>query len=93
MSHLYANEQLWTHVCMVGFAEHYVLNHGTGTEDIAKPFDTFQRQKRSRPPEAPIFGGVVLQSWQDDADGVVEHKVGAFKEAGVDYIRFQSMGR
>ena len=89
MSHLYANEQLWTHVCMVGFAEHYVLNHGTGTEDIAKPFDTFQRQKRSRPPEAPIFGGVVLQSWQDDADGVVEHKVGAFKEAGVDYIRFE----
>ena len=89
MSHLYANEQLWTHVCMVGFAEHYVLTNGT-EEDIAKPFDTFQLQKRSRPPEAPIFGGVVLQGWQDDAGGVaVEHKVGAFKEAGVDYIRLE----
>lgn len=86
MSHLYDNEKLWTHVSMVGFAEHYVLD---ADDNIAKPFDTFQRQQQAQPPEKPIFSGVVLAGWQSMDAGALETKLCAFKEAGVDYIRLE----
>jgi hypothetical protein len=84
MSHLYDNGQLWKHVSMVGFAEHYILSDD---EDIAKPFATFQRQKQSQPPEEPIFSGVVLNGWQDAEAGAVEQRIRALKQAGIDYVR------
>ena len=89
MSHLYDNQQLWDYVCMVGFADHYVLSVD---EDIAKPFDTFQRQKQAQPAETPIFGGVVLRGWDIVDEGgaeAVEKKMCAFKAKGIDYIRLE----
>ena len=84
MSYFFDDERLWKHVSLVGFAEHYVLNDEDGGWT---PFAMFQRQKKARAPEDAIFGGVILNDWQDlDARGV-ELRVLAFKEAGIDYIR------
>lgn len=83
MSHLYGNEQLWEHVCMVAFAEHYVFgNDGNLT---SKPYHMFMRQKHTR----PIFGGVVFQNWQSCNDDGIERKLSAFKEKGIDYVRLE----
>jgi len=89
MAHLYDNRQLYKSVSMVGFAEHYVLGASVHDEVLAKPFDTFQRHKRSQPADLPIFGGVVLSGWQRLDLDAVEQKLKAFKEAGVDYVRLE----
>ena len=90
MSHLYDNRQLWKYVSLVGFAEHYVLGLSDGS-DIAKPFQTFQRQQNLQTAESPIFSGVVLTGWQDLEAGrkVAEQKLASLKESGVDYIRLE----
>ena len=86
MSHLFDNAQLWAHVSLVGFAEHYVLNYD---DDIAKPFDTFQRQKKVQPAQQPIFGGVVLTGWQDGGMEVVEQRIATLRENDIEYIRLE----
>ena len=86
MSHLYDNEQLWKHVCMVGFADHYVVGDNG---EMATPFATFQRQKQAQPAEEPIFCGVVLNGWEHDDAAAVAQRVNAFKDAGIDYIRLE----
>eukprot|EP00531_Pseudo-nitzschia_arenysensis_P020592 CAMPEP_0116147288 /NCGR_PEP_ID=MMETSP0329-20121206/17673_1 /TAXON_ID=697910 /ORGANISM="Pseudo-nitzschia arenysensis, Strain B593" /LENGTH=366 /DNA_ID=CAMNT_0003643203 /DNA_START=213 /DNA_END=1309 /DNA_ORIENTATION=- len=79
MSHLYNNEQLWVYTNMVAFADHYVLNP-------EKPFETFLKQKESRPEELPpIFGGVVWKGWEDPQDNAPT----TFSEAGIDYVRME----
>ena len=91
MSHLYDNAELYKSVCMVCFAEHYLL--GISDADIAQPFNTFQRHQKLRPAETPIFAGVVFSGWQDEASAgpqkATEQKLVALKERGVDYIRLE----
>ena len=86
MSHLYDNNALWEHVCMVAFAEHYVI---TDCKDISKPYDTFKRQKHSQPDRLPIFSGVAFSNWHMyDEDGT-EQKLKTFKKNGIDYVRLE----
>lgn len=89
MSRLYNDERLWEHVCMVAFAEHYVLVDDDCEAGIGKPFETFQRQRELVRPHRKIFSGVVLRDWEaPDVDGI-DRKLSDFKEKGVDYVRLE----
>ena len=90
MSHLYNNKDLWKYVCMVAFAEHYLLtDDDVDDEEIAKPFETFQRQKGSQPADEPIFSGVVLSDWDDCDDYRIQEKLTAFRKKEIDYVRVE----
>lgn len=81
MVDLYDHEPLWTHVCMVAFAEHYVL--GGGVE--SQPFRTFYKHQLLQSEESPIFGGVVYRDWQEESN----IKLSIFQKIGVDYVRLE----
>ena len=90
MSHLYDNEPLWKSVCMVAFAEHYVLTNITNNNDgvpLSQPFHTFQRHQASQRvrQQPPIFGGVVWSEW----DACEEETLKAYKNQGIDYVRLE----
>ena len=99
MSHLYNNKDLWKYVCMVAFAEHYVLTGGvndvvdSSSDDkaitTAKPFETFQKQKDSQPSDEPIFSGVVFSDWESSDDFRIQEKLSTFREKRIDYVRLE----
>ena len=92
MSHLYDKHDLWNNVCMVAFAEHYVLTPTNNNIDggaLSKPFVTFQRHQTSQQlgKEPPIFGGVVWSDWGSYCDD--QEKIETFKNRGIDYVRLE----
>ena len=93
MSHLYDNQQLWTAVCMVAFAEHYVLTSDDEKETttmLKKPFHTFQRHKAIQSQgDEPIFSGVVLSNWKSYDETGIANILTAFKGKGIDYVRLE----
>jgi hypothetical protein len=101
MSHLYDCEDLWKHVSMVAFAEHYVLTDAKQKQSsrqrlLSKPFETFRLQQASRPSDEPIFGGVVYSDWeqqqqqqQQQHDSNIEEKLAHFSQRGIHYIRLE----
>lgn len=90
MSYLYDDDRLWEHVCMVAFAEHYVLT-GNDEGQTSRPYAAFSKKRVSRPEGAPpIFGGVVLTGWQStDDNDEVERKLSTFRKMGIDYVRLE----
>jgi len=105
MSHLYSNSnsnsnhRLWEHVGMVAFADHCVIENNEEEKTTIihkrKPFETFMRQKESRPQDRPIFAGVVLSNWEEEqqpqqqqAEGISK-TLKAFQRKGIDYVRLE----
>lgn len=88
MSYLYDNSNLWEYVSMVAFAEHYILDVDNDTTDDGgntdKAYETFKRQKERQPPNEPIFGGVVWDTWQQDDSKKLPT---LYKKNGIDYVR------
>mmetsp|Transcript_21109 Transcript_21109/g.42243 ORF Transcript_21109/g.42243 Transcript_21109/m.42243 type:complete len:396 (-) Transcript_21109:1338-2525(-) len=80
MSHLYENRQLFKYVCMVAFAEHYLMEDDDW--NTSKAYETFMRQQEMQPPDESIFGGVVWDTWQQD-----DKLPTLYKEKGIDYVR------
>ncbi|KAL7546589.1 hypothetical protein ACHAWF_009927 [Thalassiosira exigua] len=89
MAHLYDEPELWGNVSMVAFAEHYVLTDDGDGGAIARPFETFRRQRSARPPDRPVFAGVVLADWEALGEDGVDEKLLTYERRGIDYVRLE----
>jgi len=88
MSHLYDNDELWKYVCLVAFAEHYVLTSDKQEENLlARPLETVLKHQSKRSSETPIFAGVVFRNWETCE--LLRSKLNDYKTAGIDYVRLE----